>query len=101
MMRLLMQFGACCALGVVVAMLVLVGLMFLGYFDVIHGLNLSGKPLASLMLAALPDGFWHGLTGVHDAANNASVQSFLQLCVAMAQAALVLGFVFHRLWYRA
>jgi hypothetical protein len=100
MIRLLMQFSACFALGLVVAGMLLVGLMFFGQFDLIHGLNLSGRPLAGVALALLPGGFWDGLTGVPDAAGNASVQSFLQLCVALAQIALLLAAGFFRLWYR-
>lgn len=98
MIRLLMQFSACFTLGLVVAALLLVGLMFVGQFSLIDGLMLTGKPLASLGLL-LPDSFWNGLTGVPDAAANAHVQSFLQLCVALAQVALLLGAGFFRLWY--
>mgnify|MGYP003599596241 CR=1 FL=1 len=107
MLRLLMQFSACFALGLVVAGMLLIGLMFFGQFDLIHGLNLSGRPLASVALTLLPIGFWawsqgalDGLTGVPDAAGNAHIQSFLQLCVALAQVALLLGAGFFRLWYR-
>jgi len=100
MLRLLMQFSACFALGLVVAGMLLIGLMFFGQFDLIHGLNLSGRPLASVALTLLPEGFWDALTGVPDAAGNAHVQSFLQLCVALAQVALLLGAGFFRLWYR-
>ena len=99
MLRLLMQFSACFALGLVVAGILLIGLMFFGQFDLIHGLNLSGRPLASVALTLLPGGFWDGLTGVPDAAGNAHIQSFLQLCVALAQVALLLGAGFFRLWY--
>lgn len=99
MIRLLMQFSACFALGLVVAGAVLIGLMFFGQFDLIHGLNLSGKPLASLALMLLPDTFWNDLAGVPDAAANPSVQSFLQLCTALGQVALLLAAGFFRLWY--
>lgn len=101
MIRMMMQFSACFALGLVVAGMILIGLMFFGQFDLIHGLNLSGKPLASVALALLPGGFWEALTGVPDAAGNPSVQSFLQLCVALGQVALLLAAAFFRLWYRA
>jgi hypothetical protein len=101
MIRMMMQFSACFALGLVVAGMILIGLMFFGQFDLIHGLNLSGKPLASVALALLPGGFWDALTGVPDAADNPSVQSFLQLCVALGQVALLLAAAFFRLWYRA
>ncbi|MGL4315419.1 MAG: hypothetical protein ACRCTL_02220 [Pseudomonas sp.] len=77
----------------------LIGLMFFGQFDLIHGLNLSGKPLASVALMLLPDSFWNGLAGVPDAAANPSVQSFLQLCTALGQVALLLAAGFFRLWY--
>ncbi|WP_286675022.1 hypothetical protein [Pseudomonas subflava] len=98
MIRLFMQFSACFALGLVVAGVLLIGLMFFGQFDLIHGLNVSGRPLASVALALLPGGFWESLTGVP---GNADVQSFLQLCVALAQIALLLAAGFFRLWYRA
>ena len=99
MIRLMMRFSACFALGLVVAGVLLIGLMFFGQFDLIHGLDLSGKPLASLALALLPEAFWTALTGVPDAAENAHVQSFLQLCAGLAQVALLLALGFFRLWY--
>ena len=58
MMRLLMQFSACFALGLVVAFMVLLGLMFCGQFDLIKGLQLTGQPLAHMSLVLLPDVFW-------------------------------------------
>jgi len=100
MIRLLLQFSACFALGLLVAGMLLIGLMFFGQFDLIHGLNLSGRPLAGAALDLLPGGFWDGLTGVPGAADNPSVRSFLQLCAALAQVALLLGAAFFRLWYR-
>lgn len=100
MMRVLLQFSACCALGLVVVVLLLIGLMFAGQFELIHGLNRSGKPLAGLALMLLPESFWEALSGVPDASRNGSVQSFLQLCMALAQVALLLGAGFFRLWYR-
>ena len=100
-MRLLLQFSACLALGLVVAVKILIGLKFCGWFNLIDGLLLTGKPLASLSLRLLPDAFWTGLTGVVDAAQNRSVQSFLQLCAALGQSALLLALGFMRLWYRA
>ena len=56
-MRLLMQFSACLGLGLVVAVMILIGLMFCGWFNLIDGLLLTGKPLASLSLMVLPEGF--------------------------------------------
>ncbi|MHA6495043.1 hypothetical protein ACX0MV_17615 [Pseudomonas borbori] len=100
-MRFLLQFSACFALGLVVATLLLIGLMFFGQFSLIDGLMFTGKPLAQLSLALLPEAFWVGLTGVADAAQNSSVQSFLQLCAAIGQCALLLALGFFRLWYRA
>jgi hypothetical protein len=99
MMRLLMQFSACFALGLVVALLVLVGLMFSGQFDLIKGLQLTGKPLAQLSLWILPEGFWYGLTGLVDATQNPHVQSFLSLCAALGQVGLLFAAGFFRLWY--
>ncbi|MGP0173972.1 hypothetical protein ACSVIJ_19130 [Pseudomonas sp. NCHU5208] len=99
-MRLLMQFSACLGLGLVVAVMILIGLMFFGWFSLIDGLLLTGKPLASLSLTVLPEGFWNGLTGLHDAANNSTLHSFLELCAALGQVGLLLALGFMRLWYR-
>jgi hypothetical protein len=101
MMRLLMQFSACLVLGLAVAFMVLLGLMFSGQFDLIKGLQLTGKPLAQLSLMLLPEAFWQGLTGVADAAHNLHLQSFLSLCAALAQVGLLLAGGFFRLWYRS
>lgn len=98
-MRSILQFSACCALGLLVVALLLVGLMFVGQFSLIEGLMLSGQPLAQLSLVLLPEGFWHSLTGLADASQNRAVQSFLSLCVAVGQLALLLGLGFFRLWY--
>lgn len=99
-MRLFVQFSACLGLGLVVALMILVGLMFCGWFNLIDGLLLTGKPLASLSLMLLPEGFWSALTGVHDAVNNPSLRSFLALCAALGQVGLLLALGFMRLWYR-
>ncbi|TBU92884.1 hypothetical protein [Phytopseudomonas dryadis] len=99
-MRACLQFSACFALGLCLAAVLLIGLMFVGRFDWIDLLLLSGKPFAQLSLLLLPGSFWDGLTGVGDAAANHAVQSFLQLCVALAQIALLLALGFFRLWYR-
>jgi hypothetical protein len=98
MMRLLIQFAACSALGLAVALLLLLGLMFCGQFGVIDTLILSGKPLALLSLQ-LPQGFWLALTGLSDAAQNATLQSFLSLCAGLGQIGLLLAAGFFRLWY--
>lgn len=100
-MRFLLQFCACFCLGLVVAVLILVGLMFAGQMDLVQGLVFSGKPLAALALDLLPDGLWFWLTGVEGANEHPGVASFLQLCVALAQVALLLAAGFFRLWYRA
>lgn len=100
-MRLLLQFSACLGLGLVVAVVILIGLMFFGWFNLIDGLLLTGKPLASLSLTVLPEGFWNELTGVHDAVNNPSLCSFLAMCAALGQVGLLLALGFMRLWYRA
>lgn len=101
MLRFFMQFSACFALGLVVSGLILIGLMFFGQFDLIHGLNVTGKPLAWLALEVLPDGFWERLTGLTDAAGNPHVRSFLALCAALGQVGLLLALGFMRLWYRS
>ncbi|QLC72700.1 hypothetical protein LPB260_18245 [Pseudomonas sp. LPB0260] len=99
-MRVVLQFSACFALGLLVALLLLLGLMFLGQFGLIDGLLLTGKPLAQLALWALPEAFWNDLTGVADAGHNQSLASFLALCSALGQCALLLALGFFRLWYR-
>lgn len=99
MMRLLLQFSACFALGLAVAFMVLLGLMFCGQFDLIKGLQLSGQPMAQLSLVLLPDAFWDGLTGQANATQNQAVQSFLSLCTALGQVGLLLALGFFRLWY--
>jgi len=99
MMRLLLQFSACFALGLAVAFMVLLGLMFCGQFDLIKGLQLTGQPMAQLSLVLLPDAFWDGLTGQANATQNQAVQSFLSLCTALGQVGLLLALGFFRLWY--
>jgi len=99
MMRLFVQFSACFALGLAVALLVLLGLMFCGQFNWIDGLLLSGKPLALLSLNLLPEAFWSELTGLADATQNKSLQSFLSLCAGLGQIGLLLAGGFFRLWY--
>ncbi|SFJ05296.1 hypothetical protein SAMN05216206_3396 [Pseudomonas guineae] len=98
-MRLIIQFSACFALGLTVAIAVLVGLMFCGQFDLIKGLQLTGQPLAQLSVLLLPEAFWEGLSGVVNAAQSSAVQSFLSLCAALGQIALLLAIGFFRLWY--
>jgi hypothetical protein len=99
-MRVVLQFSACLALGLVLGVLLLIGLMFTGRFELIELWLLTGKPLAQLALMLLPDAWWSALSGVADASRNGSVQSFLQFCVALGQAALLLAAGFFRLWYR-
>lgn len=100
-MRVLLRGCACFALGLVLSALLLLGLMFGGQFGLIDALLASGQPLGQLGLALLPADFWSGLTGVADAAHNPSVLSFLALCVALGQSALLLALGFYRLWYRS
>ena len=99
MVRLLMQFFACLALGLAIALLLLLGLMFGGQFDLIKGLQLSGQPLAQLSLLAVPEPFWNGLTGLNNTVHNHALQSFLSLCTALGQIGLLLAAGFFRLWY--
>ena len=99
MMRLFVRFSACLALGLVVAVLVLLGLMFGGQFKLIDGLLLSGKLLAQLSLILLPEAFWTALTGLADATQNRALQSFLSLCAGVGQLGLLLAAGFFRLWY--
>ncbi|SDH88032.1 hypothetical protein SAMN05216588_108138 [Pseudomonas flavescens] len=99
-MRLLLQFSACFVLGLCIAGMLLIAMMFVGRFDWIELLMLSGWPFAQLGLQLLPEPFWNALTGVNDATANSAVQSFLQLCVAMMQIGLLFALGFFRLWYR-
>ncbi|TBU81130.1 hypothetical protein DNK06_08430 [Pseudomonas daroniae] len=99
-MRRLLQFSACFALGLCIAGVLLIGMMLVGRFDWIELLMLSGWPFAQLGLQTLPAPFWNALAGVTDAPANATVQSFLQLCVAMMQIALLFALGFFHLWYR-
>jgi hypothetical protein len=98
-MRVLVQFSACCALGLVVALLLLLGLMFCGQFSLIDGLLFTGKPLAQLGLQLLPEAFWGELSGLPNATQNSTLQSFLALCAALGQVGLLLAAGFFRLWY--
>ena len=99
MMRLFLQFSACFGLGLAVALLVLLGLMFCGQFDLIKGLQLTGQPLAQMSLVLLPEAFWERLTGLSNAAQNPALQSFLSLCAALGQVGVLLAAGFFRLWY--
>jgi hypothetical protein len=90
-MRIVLQLGACLALGMFVALLILAGLMFAQQFEVINLIVVTGKPLAHLALVVLPDAFWDSVTGATDAANNDSVRSFLQMTAAIGQIALLVG----------
>ncbi|GLZ84814.1 hypothetical protein Pres01_08650 [Metapseudomonas resinovorans] len=98
-MRALVQFGGCFLLGLVISILLLGGLMFVGAFGFIDLWLFTGKPLAGLALWLFPGGFWQGLTGVVDAARNPALRSFLELCAALGQGALLLAVGFFRLWY--
>lgn len=95
-MRLLLQFSVCLGLGLLVAVLILVGLMFAGAMGLIEVWLLSGQPLAHLALEWLPGGLWLWLTGIEGAAENPSVRSFLALCVALGQVGLLLALLLRR-----
>lgn len=99
-MLLLMRGFACYLLALVLALLVLVGLMFSQQIELIKVLMGSGQLLSGLVLDLLPAGFWQALTGVNDAGQNPAVKSFLQLCVALGQLALLPALGLYRLWYR-
>lgn len=100
-MWLFLRFSACYALALILALVLLVTLMFFAQNDWMQLLIGSGKPLAHLLLHVLPEAFWHSLTGLTGAAEHPGVRSFLQLCVALAQLALLPALGFYRLWYRA
>lgn len=99
LMRMFIRWAACFALGLAVAFMVLLGLMFGGQFDLIKGLQLTGQPLAQLSLVLLPDALWNDLTGLANARQNRALQSFLSLCAALGQVGLLLAAGFFRLWY--
>jgi hypothetical protein len=99
-MLLLMRALACYLLALVLALLVLVGLLFCQQMELVNVLMGSGQLLSELALDLLPADFWQALTGVNDAGHNPAVQSFLQLCVALAQLALLPALGLYRLWYR-
>jgi hypothetical protein len=100
-MLMLIRGLACYLLALVLAVLVLVGLLFSQQTDLLKQLMDSGQLLSELALAVLPAGFWQALTGVNDAGQNPAVQSFLQLCVALGQLALLPALGLYRLWYRS
>ncbi|MCU1717796.1 hypothetical protein [Pseudomonas sp. 5P_3.1_Bac2] len=96
-----LSFTGCFVLGLVLALITLVALMFCGQFELIKLLQLSGQPLAQVALVVLPDGFWQSLSGTLDAAHNPHVRSFLSLCAALGQLGLLLAAGFYRLWGRS
>ena len=100
-MLLLMRGLVCYLLALVLAVVVLAGLMFSQQMDLIKLLMGSGKLLSELALYLLPGSFWQALTGVNDAGQNPAVQSFLQLCVALGQLAVLPALGLYRLWYRS
>jgi hypothetical protein len=99
-MLMLMRMLACYLLALVLAVVVLAGLMFSQQMALIKMLMGSGQLFSELALYLLPAGFWEALTGVSGAGQNPAVQSFLQLCVALAQLALLPALGLYRLWYR-
>ena len=99
-MLLLIRGLGCYLLALVLAVMVLVGLLFAQQMSLIKVLISSGQLLSELALYLLPASFWQALTGVNHAAQNPAVQSFLQLCVALAQLALLPALGLYRLWYR-
>lgn len=96
----LMRFSGCFLAGLLLSAASLPVLMLIGRFDWIAVLAASGKPLAHLALTVLPAAFWQSLTGVMDAAHNADVRSFLELCTGVAQFGLLLAVVIYRLAVR-
>ncbi|UVE18178.1 hypothetical protein NVV93_01890 [Pseudomonas sp. LS44] len=89
--RAILQFTACLAIGLVLGVIALVLLLFTGEMGLVKGFVLSGTPLAYLALSVLPDAFWLWLTGIHDAAASSTLRSFLELCAALGQLALLLA----------
>jgi hypothetical protein len=100
-MLMFMRGFACYLLALLLAVVVLAGLMFSQQTDVLKQLLWSGQLLSELALYVLPAGFWEALTGVSGAGENPAVQSFLQLCVALGQLALLPALGLYRLWYRS
>lgn len=101
MMNSFLRFSGCCVLGLMLALLLLVGLMFAGQFELIKLLQQSGQPLAQLALLLVPDAVWDSLSGTLNAAHNPHVQSFLGLCTALGQVGLLLAAGFYRLGTRS
>lgn len=98
-MMILLRFGACCGLGMVLAVLLLIGLMFVDQMELVRGLVSSGEPLAGFFLLALPDTWWNALAGFPGAALNPTLRSLLTFCTALAQLGLLAGLLLYRLWY--
>jgi hypothetical protein len=96
-----LRFSGCCVLGLMLALLLLVALLFAGQFELIKLLQLSGQPLAELALLLLPDALWDSLSGTLNTAHNPHVQSFLGLCTALGQLGLLLAMLVYRLCARA
>ncbi|SDI28416.1 hypothetical protein [Pseudomonas panipatensis] len=99
-MHALTRFALCLFAGVLLSVMALPLLMFVGHFELIAWLAATGKPLAYVALHLPPAGFWDGLTGAHDAANNPHVRSFLELCIGFAQLGLLLALPLYRLGAR-
>jgi hypothetical protein len=87
-------------LGAIVLLIVLLLLMLM-LMLMLMLLLWSGQLLSELALYVPPAGFWEALTGVSGAGENPAVQWFLQLCVALAQLALLPALGLYRLWYRS
>jgi hypothetical protein len=90
--NLAIKLGAIALLIVLLLLMLMLMLMLLLW---------SGQLLSELALYVPPAGFWEALTGVSGAGENPAVQWFLQLCVALAQLALLPALGLYRLWYRS
>ena len=100
MLLFVLRLGACSALGCLLALGLLVLMLFCGAQTLLPAFIALGEPLAQISLQLLPDNFWQWLTGLANAQQHPSVQSFLQLCIALGQLGLLMGCAFYWRWYR-
>ncbi len=95
-MKTILRGILCGAGGLLLALGALLALMFLGRFDWIEAWLASGRPLAQALLWLPPEGWWDGLTGLAGARRHPAVVSFLGLCMALLQPALLTGWLLFR-----
>lgn len=97
-MLTLIRLCACCALALLLTLVLLGALMFAQQFVLIDWWLRSGEPLAQLLLL-LPEPFWQALSGVPGATGHPALQSLLTLLSALVQAAILPALGLYRGWY--